>query len=110
MRLFSCGDFAPMASRSGDRVDLFAAGRESRSVSDPFARDVSDDAILVRAAQAGNRAAFGRLYERYARMVHGVLLAKVPASVADDLVQDVFLRALRRLSTLRESGSFGSWL
>jgi RNA polymerase sigma-70 factor (ECF subfamily) len=28
----------------------------------------------------------------------------------DDLVQDVFLKALRRLSTLRESGSFGPWL
>jgi RNA polymerase sigma-70 factor (ECF subfamily) len=28
----------------------------------------------------------------------------------DDLVQDVFLLALRRLSTLRETGSFGAWL
>jgi RNA polymerase sigma-70 factor (ECF subfamily) len=43
-------------------------------------------------------------------MVHGVLLAKVPVSEVDDLVQDVFLLALRRLSTLREVGSFGAWL
>jgi RNA polymerase sigma-70 factor (ECF subfamily) len=43
-------------------------------------------------------------------MVHGVLLAKVPLGDVDDLVQDVFVRALRRLSTLRESGSFGGWL
>jgi RNA polymerase sigma-70 factor (ECF subfamily) len=28
----------------------------------------------------------------------------------DDLVQDVFMMALRRLSTLRETGSFGAWL
>jgi RNA polymerase sigma-70 factor (ECF subfamily) len=43
-------------------------------------------------------------------MVHGVLLAKVPVGDVDDLVQDAFLKALRRLSTLRESGSFGGWL
>jgi RNA polymerase sigma-70 factor (ECF subfamily) len=43
-------------------------------------------------------------------MVHGVLLAKVPLSEVDDLVQDVFMMALRRLSTLRETGSFGAWL
>ena len=59
---------------------------------------------------SGDRAAFGRLYDRYARMVHGVLLAKVPIGEVDDLVQDVFLLALRRLSTLREIGSFGAWL
>jgi RNA polymerase sigma-70 factor (ECF subfamily) len=43
-------------------------------------------------------------------MVHGVLLAKVPVCDVDDLVQDVFIRALRRLNTLREPGSFGAWL
>jgi RNA polymerase sigma-70 factor (ECF subfamily) len=43
-------------------------------------------------------------------MVHGVLLAKVPLGEVDDLVQDVFVLALRRLSTLREIGSFGAWL
>ncbi len=91
-------------------MDLLATGPVPRPVRDQFARDASDDAILVRAAQAGDRAAFGRLYERHARMVHGVLLAKVPVSAVDDLLQDVFLRALRRLSTLRESGSFGAWL
>ena len=43
-------------------------------------------------------------------MVHGLLLAKVPVSDVDDLVQDVFIRALRRLSTLRETAGFGAWL
>src|SRR5438445_8108409 len=66
--------------------------------------------MLVDAAREGDRAAFGRLYERYARVVHGVLLAKVPLGEVDDLVQDVFMMALRRLSTLRETGSFGAWL
>lgn len=77
---------------------------ESRAV-----RDSTDDAI-VRAAQSGDRAAFGILYERYARMVHGVLLARVPASAVEDLVQDVFLRAMPRVASLRDINSFGGWL
>jgi RNA polymerase sigma-70 factor (ECF subfamily) len=64
----------------------------------------------VAAARERDRRAFGQLYERYARMVHGVLLARVPVGEVDDLVQDVFIRALRRLSTLREAASFAAWL
>lgn len=70
----------------------------------------SDDAALVTAARDGNRGAFGRLYDLYARMVHGILLARVPRSEVDDLVQDVFVLALRRLNTLNDDGAFGGWL
>ncbi len=38
----------------------------------------SDDTSLVEAARLGDRSAYGRLYDRYARMIHGVLLARVP--------------------------------
>lgn len=97
-------------SRSGDSGDLLAAGVRPGPAREQSASDISEDAGWVEAARAGDRAAFGRLYERYARMVHGVLLAKVPVDAVDDLVQDVFIKALRRLSTLRVSGSFGAWL
>lgn len=70
----------------------------------------SDDAMLVSSARAGDRVAFGRLYDRYARMVHGILLARVAPHDAEDLTQDVFLVALRRLSTLRDPRAFGGWL
>jgi RNA polymerase sigma-70 factor (ECF subfamily) len=79
-------------------------------VREQSAPEVSEDMMLVSDARNGDRAAFGRLYDRYSRMVHGILLAKVPVREVDDLVQDVFLLALRRLSTLRETGSFGAWL
>lgn len=62
------------------------------------------------AARTGDRAAFGQLYERYARMVHGILLARVPRSDVADLVQDVFLLALRQLARLRDDRAFGGWL
>jgi len=68
------------------------------------------DEALVRAAQCGDRGAFGALYQRYSRMVHGILLARVPRLVAEDLLQDVFLQALSRLSSLRDAGKFGGWL
>ena len=68
-----------------------------------------DDAI-VRAAQQGDRSAFGLLYSRYARMVHGILLSRVPYADVDDLLQDVFLQALPRLSSLREVSKFPGWL
>lgn len=70
----------------------------------------AEDAALVRAACEGDRAAFGQLYERYARVVHGVLLARVPPDDVEDLVQDVFLKAWLRLRTLRDDSSFGAWL
>jgi RNA polymerase sigma-70 factor (ECF subfamily) len=69
-----------------------------------------DEAALVRSAQRGDRAAFGALYEQYERMVHGVLLAYVPFHDAEDLMQDVFVKALERLDSLREAGAFGGWL
>jgi RNA polymerase sigma-70 factor, ECF subfamily len=98
-----------MATAPENRLELFAAGSPGRPMRDLSVHDAGDNA-LVRAARDGDRSAFGQLYERYARMVHGVLLAKVPADVVDDLVQDVFMQALRRLASLRKTESFGAWL
>lgn len=67
-------------------------------------------AALVQAARDGDREAFGRLYQLYGRMVHGVLLARIPRDEVDDLVQEVFLKAMRQLGSLREPDAFGGWL
>ena len=74
------------------------------------AREEDGVEALVASARRGDRTAFGRLYQRYARMVHGILLARVPRTEIDDLVQDVFLQAMRRLHTLRDASRFGGWL
>ena len=73
-------------------------------------RAISGDDALVRAAAEGDRAAFGELYVRYARLVHGILLSRVPPEEADDLVQDVFLSAMRELRGLRTAAAFRGWL
>ena len=97
-----------MVSNARDRVDSFAG--VDLTVPVRSTANNSEDDELVEAARHGDRGAFGRLYERYARMVHGVLLAKVPFADVDDLVQDTFVKALRNLSGLRENGRFGPWL
>lgn len=69
-----------------------------------------EEATLVRAAQSGDRAAFGTLYRQYGRLVHGILLASVSYHEAEDLMQDVFVKALERLPGLREPAAFRAWL
>ena len=65
---------------------------------------------LVIAAQQGDRPAFDQLYRSHARMVHGVLMSRVPRADVDDLVQDVFVAAYTRIRELRDAAAFGGWL
>ena len=76
----------------------------------PVDREQSLGRSLVEQARDGSRVAFGQLYQQYSRMVHGLLLARVPHSEVEDMVQDVFLLALRRLQSLRDEKAFGGWL
>lgn len=68
------------------------------------------EAVLVTAALAGDRDGFGRLYKLYAPLIHGILLARVPRAEVDDLVQDIFLHAFKKLHTLRDKAAFGPWI
>lgn len=72
--------------------------------------DVTDVAALVVRAQQGDEAAFEVLYVRFARFVHGIGLTHGVGANADDLVQDVFLTAYRRLPSLRDPAAFPGWL
>jgi RNA polymerase sigma-70 factor (ECF subfamily) len=58
----------------------------------------------------GAGAAIAALHERFAPMVHGVLLARLAPTDADDLVQDVFVRVLEKLPSLRDAAAFPGWL
>ena len=68
------------------------------------------EVALIRAAQGGDRAAFGQLYERYGALVHAVLIARVPYDEAEDLMQDVFVKAMQQIRRLREPQAFSGWL
>jgi RNA polymerase sigma-70 factor (ECF subfamily) len=66
---------------------------------------------LVRAAQQGDRQAFGRLVERYERAVYATALRRLGNHAeAQELTQEVFVQALRKLAQLREPEAFAGWL
>ena len=69
------------------------------------------DKMLIRAVFAGDKAAYETLYDRYAPLVRAVCY-DMTGSLADaqDLAQDVFMRAYEKLGHLRDPARFGKWL
>ena len=74
------------------------------------ANEVRIEIGLVKAVLEGDRDGFSKLYDLYAPLVHGILLARVPRAEVDDLVQDIFLHAFKKLHTLRDGAAFGPWI
>jgi RNA polymerase sigma-70 factor (ECF subfamily) len=71
----------------------------------------ADLAIIVRRAQAGDRAAFGALIEQFQPTVYAIALRRLGnPSDALELTQDVFLHVLKRIDQLREPERFAGWL
>ncbi|MCU0963088.1 MAG: sigma-70 family RNA polymerase sigma factor [Pirellulaceae bacterium] len=68
-------------------------------------------AAWARAAQRGDREAFGALCEHYARQVLAIGLRRLGNyGEAQELCQDVFVQALQKLDQLRAPEAFGGWL
>ncbi|HEY2826973.1 MAG TPA: sigma-70 family RNA polymerase sigma factor [Pirellulales bacterium] len=69
------------------------------------------DSELVAQTLAGNREAFGELYDRHARIVRAVV-AGVSGDwpAVEDMTQECFLRAYRNLAKLRNLEGFRPWV
>ncbi|MEM9412431.1 MAG: sigma-70 family RNA polymerase sigma factor [Planctomycetota bacterium] len=66
---------------------------------------------LVRAAQSGDRDAFGELFERFQPTIMAIAMRRLGnASDAQELVQDVFIQAMTKLDQLRTPECFIGWL
>jgi RNA polymerase sigma-70 factor (ECF subfamily) len=66
---------------------------------------------LVEQASRGNRSAFDRLIDRFEGDIYRMIYYRVRARMdAEDLTQDVFIRAFRNIVRLREADRFRSWL
>jgi len=90
-------------------ADMFLT-TQADSLVEPLRDDKPLEVIVIKAVLEGDNDQFGRLYDRYGPLIHGILLARVPRSEVDDLVQDIFLHALRKLHTLRDWAAFGPWI
>jgi RNA polymerase sigma factor, sigma-70 family len=91
-------------------ADLLLMSTQAKASTNTATQDTPIEVVLVKAALAGDRDGFGRLYDQFAPMVHGILLARVPRSEVEDLVQDIFLHAFKKLDTLRDYAAFGPWI
>jgi RNA polymerase sigma-70 factor (ECF subfamily) len=85
-----------------------AIGSSTMSPASTGANDTDD----VRAAAAGDRRAFQRLYHLHVGRVHGAVyrLAGYDHARAEDLTQDAFIRAWQKLPGFRHESAFGTWL
>lgn len=77
---------------------------------DPAHHD--DEAGLVDQAASGDRAAFEVLYRRHRDRIYGLVwrLAGGDAGLAEDLLQEAFVRAWQKLDSFRGDSRFGTWL
>lgn len=64
----------------------------------------------ARLAFGGDTRAFERLYRGHAARVHGLARRMVGHEEADELTQDVFVRAWEKLGTFRGEAAFGTWI
>jgi RNA polymerase sigma-70 factor (ECF subfamily) len=72
---------------------------------------MTTDAQLVASALAGSERAFGDLVRRYERPVYTLLLRMVrEPHLAEDLGQEVFVKAFRALASYDPARKFASWL
>src|SRR5437868_584886 len=72
----------------------------------------NDDGDLARRLKARDAGAMRELYDRYGRLVYSLILRMVRNSgVAEDLVQETFLRVWNRMQAFdQERGALGPWV
>lgn len=80
------------------------------SVAQHIPPDDRPDPAWVAAAARGDRTAFAAIYRFFAPMVHAVLLTRVSRADADDLTQEVFVKAMDAISQLNTPDAIGPWL
>jgi RNA polymerase sigma-70 factor, ECF subfamily len=61
-------------------------------------------------AGKGDAIAFERLYRRHSARIHSLCRRMLNPEMADDVTQDVFVRAWQKLHLFRGESAFGTWL
>ncbi|HEX8004747.1 MAG TPA: ECF subfamily RNA polymerase sigma factor, BldN family [Mycobacteriales bacterium] len=104
-------ELAGAASAPGSELD--AAAPAAAPEADVEAAEIEPAVVeLVARAQRGDAEAFGLLYDRYLDLVYRYVYYRVGTkALAEDLVSETFLRALRRIGSFEWQGrDFAAWL
>jgi RNA polymerase sigma-70 factor (ECF subfamily) len=73
--------------------------------------ETNETAALAAAAKTGDTAALNRLIDRFQGPIHRYVWIRLRAKMdADDVTQEIFWKAARRLSTLKDPAKFRPWL
>jgi RNA polymerase sigma-70 factor (ECF subfamily) len=95
-------------------TDIFFATNNETAIFAPVCRASDSETSTtetVRAAQCGDRQAFGRLVEDYERAVYATVFRRLGNHAeAQELCQDVFIQAMRKLDQLDDPRCFGGWI
>lgn len=85
--------------------------RVTRDTDPPPPPESAEEADWIRDAQAGDRAAFARLVERYwDRLYRWLYHVTRDRHAAEDLTQETFLKALAALKSFRPGSNFRAWV
>jgi len=76
----------------------------------PGATSADTDTVDVALAASGDTRAFERVYRRHVARVHSLARRMLEEDLADEVTQDVFVRAWEKLHTFRGEAAFGTWL
>ncbi len=91
------------------RLNLGRSG--VKGVSMQSDRAIDDDRALVQQAKAGDFEAFEKLFDRHRDLVYRFAYQMAPRrDDAEDIVQEVFVRAFQNLSRYRDEAKFTTWL
>ena len=71
---------------------------------------VDIESRLVARAVAGDESAFEGLYRRHVARIHSLVRRMTDADTADEVTQDVFVRAWDKLASFKGKSAFGTWL
>ena len=77
---------------------------------EPGPRQVTADAAEATLAASGDSHAFERLYRVHVARIHSLARRMLSEDEADEVTQDVFVRAWQKIGTFRGESAFGTWL
>ena len=84
--------------------------KNSLETDDPYAH-LSDEELVKKIVASNNPLLFGKLYDRYAKMVYNKCYGFARSDdEAEDLTQDVFLQLFIKLKMFKGKSKFSTWL
>ncbi|NNE65116.1 MAG: sigma-70 family RNA polymerase sigma factor [Pyrinomonadaceae bacterium] len=89
---------------------FFPVAKPGREPAETNGSHLSAPALLAVRMKDGEDAAFEEFYRQFSALVNGVVLARVPYSDAEDVVQEVFIAAFRSIASLRDPDRMAPWI